>query len=389
MSNKRKNSTSFLLISMGVLSAFGPFVTDFYLPAFPIINDYFRTSPSMVQLSLTTGLLGLGAGQLIVGPVSDKYGRKKPLLGSLLLFIISTVACLFSWNIEVFIFFRLIQGMAGSGGVVISKSVATDLYKGERLTKFFSMLMVVNGLGPIMAPVLGGLLMKVTDWKGIFILLLVLGLLLLLLNLFFIESLAEGKRVKGSILSSYKSFVYIFKNKRFMYFVLTQAFAMGLLFAYISSSPFLFQVHYKLGPVAYSLCFALNAFGIMAGSWFVSFFSGRRALWVGNSGIVLMGAVFAFFLIAGSSVLWIEFSLFLLMVFLGLILPSSAALALDLERKNGGSASAILGFMAFLAGSMISPLVGIGDLIWSVSSAVVVCGLLSLVFSLLALRKRN
>ena len=387
MNDKRQNSTLFLLILMGALSAFGPFITDFYLPAFPVISDYFRTSPSMVQLSLTTGLLGLGAGQLIVGPVSDKYGRKKPLLGSLVLFIISTLACLLSWNIEAFILFRLIQGMAGSGGVVISKSVAADLYKGERLTKFFSMLMVVNGLGPIIAPVLGGLLMKVTGWKGIFILLMLLGLLLLTLTFFFTESLTVEKRIKGTMVSVCNVFISVFKNKRFMCFVLSQAFAMGLLFAYIASSPFLFQVHYNLGPVTYSLCFALNAFGIMAGSWFVSLLNGRRALPIGNYGIVLMGTVFAFFLITGSSVVWIEFSLFLLMVFLGLILPSSASLALDLERKNGGSASSILGFMAFLAGSIISPLVGIGDLIWSVSCAVVVCSLLSLVFSLVALRK--
>jgi len=387
MSVRRQNSTLFLLVSMGMLSAFGPFVTDFYLPGLPILTDYFHTSTSMVQLSLTAGLLGLGAGQLFLGPLSDKYGRKMPLLWSLALFIISTVACLFAWDIHSFVLFRLFQGIAGSGGVVISKSVATDLYKGEKLTKFFSMLMVVNGLAPILAPVFGGLMMKITDWKGIFVLLLLLGIILFVLNLQLSESLADNRKIHGSLFSSFKPFVRILKNRKFMYFVLTQAFAMGLMFAYISSSPFIFQVHYHLGPVLYSFCFALNALGIMAGSWFVSFLGGRKALLYGVAGIVVMGAVFALILVTGQSVLVVEACLFLLMVFMGLIMPASASLALDLERKNGGSASAVLGFLAFLAGSIVSPLVGLGNMIWSVAIAVVVCSVLSLFFALRALRK--
>lgn len=133
----RMNSRLFLLIAMGMMSAFGPFVTDFYLPGLPALAAWFGTTTSWVQLSLTTSMIGLSGGQLIIGPLSDKYGRRGMLLISMALFIVSTVACLFSWNIESFVFFRVFQGIAGAGGVVISKSVAADLYQGKELADFF------------------------------------------------------------------------------------------------------------------------------------------------------------------------------------------------------------------------------------------------------------
>lgn len=154
-----------------------------YLPGLPTMTDYFNTTASMVQLGITTAMLGLGVGQLLVGPLSDKYGRKLPLMYSLWLFIFSTVACIFSWNIGAFICFRFLQGIAGAGGIVISRSVATDCYAGKELAKAFAMISAVNGLAPILAPVGGGVLLKFTSWLGIFVFLLVLGCILLLLCL--------------------------------------------------------------------------------------------------------------------------------------------------------------------------------------------------------------
>ena len=155
MNVRTANYYLYILILVGMISAFGPFVTDFYLPALPELSEYFGTSTFMVQLTLTVSMTGLATGQFLIGPISDRYGRKPPLILSLVLFIVSTIACLISTNIGSFLLFRFIQGIAGAGGVVISKSIATDLYEGKQLARFFSRLSSVQGLAPIFAPVLG------------------------------------------------------------------------------------------------------------------------------------------------------------------------------------------------------------------------------------------
>ena len=188
MTRQKTNSYTFILWLTGLLSAFGPFVTDFYLPALPELGEYFSASVSAVQLSLTFGMVGLGLGQLFIGPLSDRLGRKPPLVASLLLFLVSTAACLLTTDIRLFLAYRLLQGVAGAGGVVIARAIAIDLYEGDRLARYFSMLSVVQGLAPILAPVLGGLLLAFTDWRGIFASLLACGVFLLLMLLGFRES---------------------------------------------------------------------------------------------------------------------------------------------------------------------------------------------------------
>ena len=158
-------------------------------PALLSLGEYFHTTASRVQLGLTFSMVGLAVGQLFIGPLSDKYGRKKTLLESLVLFCMATMGCLYAPDIHWFIFFRLLQGMTGAGGVVISKSIATDLYEGRELARFYALLSSVQGLAPICAPVLGGLLLETTDWKGIFWILLVIGVSLVIALCFFKESL--------------------------------------------------------------------------------------------------------------------------------------------------------------------------------------------------------
>lgn len=385
----QSNTKVFLLVVMGMLSAFGPFVTDFYLAAFPAIANSFATSASMVQLSLTSGMLGLGLGQLFIGPLSDKYGRRPAILFSMGLFILSTIACIFSPTVGLFIAFRFVQGLAGSGGVVVSKAVASDLYQGEDLMRFFSLLMMVNGLGPIAAPVFGGVMIRFTTWQGIFVALLVLGLVLLLLNLNLKESLRAELRNRGPLLASFKNFGPIVRNRQFMFYVMSQTLAMAFLFSYISASPFLFQQHYGLGPILYSLCFAFNALGIMIGSHVATYFRSQRALQIGAVSLFVLGAILAVVLFAEGPLWMTESLLFVQMIALGIILPTSSALALDLERKNNGSASAILGFLPFLAGSIVSPLVGLGNILGATAICVFVSCLLALVFSMLAIREHS
>ena len=258
------NSKLYILVVIGIVSAFGPFVTDFYLPALPVLTGYFDTTASLVQLSLTFSMVGLAVGQLVIGPLSDKYGRKKTLMASLVLFCISTIGCLYASDIYVFIFFRLLQGLSGAGGVVISKSIATDLYEGRELTRFFSMLSSVQGIAPVCAPVLGGVLLEVTDWKGIFWILVLIGILLIMALAFFKESLNNEQQHCG-VFATFRNYIPVFQNAQFMRYVLVQAFAMGVMFTYIAASPFIFQEHFNMSPLAYSLCFGANAIAIMLG----------------------------------------------------------------------------------------------------------------------------
>lgn len=369
-----RNSKLYILIFTGIVSAFGPFVTDFYLPALPALSEYFDTTASLVQLSLTFSMIGLAVGQLIIGPLSDKYGRKSPLMVSLVVFCISTLGCLYSPGIYAFLFFRLLQGFSGAGGVVISRSIALDLYGGKELTRFFSMLSCVQGLAPVCAPVLGGILLEVMDWKGIFWVLLAIGMALIASLHFFKESLDAEIRQKGSIFSTFKHYLPVLRNRQFMRYVLVQAFAMGVMFTYIAASPFIFQNHFSTSPLFYSFCFGVNALGIMLGSLAVSHFrNARTALRTEVIGFAWMSLPVAAALVFSPSVWVVEVLLFFFLIFLGLILPSSTTLALDLERKNSGNASALLGFLMFLFGGVLSPLTGMGNMLCTTGMIFIVC----------------
>lgn len=373
----KQNSSLYILILVGIVSAFGPFVTDFYLPALPALGSYFTTSASMVQLTLTVSMIGLAIGQLFIGPLSDRYGRKMPLIVSLILFILSTVGCLGSNTIGQFLVFRFIQGIAGAGGVVISKSIATDLYEGKQLARFFSMLSSVQGLAPICAPVLGGLLLTVTDWRGIFRTLIIIGFLLLLTTTRFRESLQTP--VTGGLSAAFKAYLPVMRNRCFMRYVLVQAMAMGVMFAYIAASPFIFQEHYGLSPVVYSLCFGVNALGIMGGSLLIIRFKDvKAALLLGAKGFLFMSLIVAVLLIGNLSVWAVEAALFVLLVCLGMILPTSTSLALEPVRENSGNASAILGFLTFFVGGVCSPLAGLGNMLVSTSVIIVICAICTL-----------
>lgn len=375
----KRNSYIFTLAFVGMIAAFGPFVTDFYLPALPALSDYFGAPASMIQLSLTVGMIGLGTGQLIVGPLSDRYGRRMPLLLSLAAFAAATAGCLVTDSIGRFLLYRFVQGLAGAGGVVISRSIATDLYAGRELARFFSVLGSVQGIVPVAAPVIGGLLLAVTDWKGIFAVLLGIGIALLVMTLAFRESLAQRSR---SIAASFKGYAPVLRNRRSMRYMGVQAMAMGVMFSYISASPFIFQQQYGLSPVAYSLCFGLNAFGIMAGSLLVlRSRSSERGLAIGTRGFFVMALATAIVLTQGGSVWLLEASFFLLMVMLGTIMPTSTTLALEPLREYSGSASAALGFLSFLVGGICSPLVGMGDMAVSTAAVIALCALFTMLLA--------
>lgn len=379
MKTDTRNSTTFLLISLGMASAMGPFVTDFYLPALPQLTTVFSTTSSAIQMSLTLCLIGLAIGQLFIGPISDKYGRKMPLIVSMVIFSLATLCCLLTTDIYIFLACRFLQGLSGAGGIVISKSVASDLHTGKELVHFFAVLGCVQGIAPICAPFLGGLLLSISDWQGIFYTLFGIGIVLSLIFIPFHESLPDERRQKGSIYSGLKHYKVFFTHKEFMVYMVILTLTQGILFIYISSSTFIFQQTYGLSALLYGVCFGLNSLAIMAGS----LFAGRigdpaRALNVGEWGAFIAVIASAACIAAQLPFLLIELSIWAMLFFMGIIFTMATTLALDLERNNAGSASALIGFFSFLAGGIAAPITGMGNMLYSTAGILAVFGLLLL-----------
>lgn len=242
---KRQNKILLVLI-LGSLTAFGPLSMDMYLPGLPDVTNDLQASASLGQLSITACLLGLAAGQLLFGPLSDLQGRRKPLLITLLLYMVASILCGLSTNIWAFIILRFFQGLTGAAGIVIAR----DIYYGKDLTKFIALLAIVNGAAPILAPIFGGIVLNWVTWHAVFYILGIIGLVMFLAVVFFLpETLPEENRIKGNAFSAYRSFGTLFKDRQFIGVVLSQAFISSSMFAYIIASPFVLQRIYDVTPL--------------------------------------------------------------------------------------------------------------------------------------------
>ncbi len=371
-----------------MLTAFGPFVTDFYLPVLPEMADFFHTSPALASLSLTTGMIGLAAGQVFIGPLTDKYGRKRILVASMVLFTVATVLCIVAPNIYLFNLMRVLQGVAGAGGIVISKSMATDMYKGKELADFMALLGSINGIAPVCAPVVGGIMSGFTSWQGVFCLLLAVGLALTVCSGRLPETLPAERRIQKNILQVYANLFRVFRNARFTLSTLSAMACFFTFFAYIASSPFILQKHYGLTAFHFSLCFALNAFMICLGAAVAPRFKRQEA--VLRTGAIHLGVAsvaLAACLLGHLPLVAVMACYIYLMASFGLMQPGLTATALDAERDNAGAASAIFGASGFVAGAVASPLVAMGDIAVT-SSCVMVAGALVCVTLTLPLCRR-
>ena len=374
----KANSKLFLVLLLGVLSAFGPFVVDLYLPSLPQLASFFETSASMTQLTLTTAMIGLAVGQLLLGPLSDKFGRKKPLIISLVIYIISTVLIVFSPNIETMIVLRVIQGLSSAGSVVISRAVATDLYRGREMTRFFGLLMTINGIAPIISPILGSLLLEYISWKGVFVFLALIGVIVLFFCFRLKESLSAENRLQGSIFATFSTFGVIIKNRLFMSYVGIESFLLGAMFAYIAASPFILQSFYGLSAFIFSLCFGANGAALVIGSNVGGKMSNGKALAIGVLGFVVVALYTIAVLIIQPYWLFVEIGFFAMLLLMGITFPAISTLAMESERQYAGSASALLGFAPFFLGGIVSPLVGIGNIFYSTALVILACGVLGL-----------
>ncbi|WP_065649498.1 multidrug effflux MFS transporter [Pantoea eucrina] len=383
-------------ITLGLLAALGPLCIDLYLPALPELARDLQTQTSTAQLSLTAGLLGLGAGQLLFGPMSDKFGRIRPLLLSLLLLFIASVGCALAKDIHSLLIARLFEGLAGAGGAVLSRAIARDMYSGHELTRFFALLMLVNGLAPVGAPVLGGALMTIMSWRGIFIVLAAIAILLILLARWQLhETLPAARRSQGSLFSAWAALGQVVTHRPFMGFCLTQGFMMSGMFAYIGASPFVLQQIYGLSPQAFSLCFAANGFGLIIASQT----SARLCPLWGEYRVLKGGLMLAFVAsatlltaaLSGAALPVILVALFFSIASNGVIATTAASLAMQSQGHRAGSASAVIGVTMFTLGAISVPVSGVGGTsVISMSATIFGCFMLAiLMFTLLAQRPKS
>jgi len=380
-------------ITLGLLAALGPLCTDLYLPALPALAKDLSVPTATAQLSLTAGLIGLGGGQLIFGPMSDKYGRIRPLLISLVLLLIASVGCALAQNIHQLLLARLFEGLSGAGGAVLSRAIARDMYNGHDLTRFFALLMLVNGLAPIAAPVIGGALMALLSWRGLFMVIAAIAALLFVLaKMKLHETLPIERRSQGSIFSAWATLGQVVKHRSFMGFCLTQGFMMSGMFAYIGASPFVLQQIYGLSPQAFSFCFAANGLGLIIASQ-----TSARLSSVWGEYRVLKGALTLAF-VSSASLLSAGLSdaalpLVLVMLFFsvasnGAVGVVAASLAMQSQGHRAGSASAVLGVSMFTLGGISVPITGIGGTsVLTMAATIFGCYLLAITMFILLAKK--
>ncbi|SFK81865.1 MFS transporter, DHA1 family, bicyclomycin/chloramphenicol resistance protein [Paenibacillus sp. 1_12] len=354
-----------MVLVLGSLAAFAPLSIDMYLPALPAIAGEYSTSASLVQLSLTFFLLGSALGQLFAGPISDVRGRRMPLLIGLALYALTSLLCAFSPSVESLIVLRFVQGLAGSAGIVISRAIVRDLYSGTELTKFFTLLMLVNGVAPILAPIAGGQLMRVTSWHGVFIVLCVLGIVMLAAVFFGLrETLPNQMRSKGGIGNTLSTFRGLLVDRVFMGYAIAQGLVFAAMFAYISGSPFVLQEIFLVSPQMFAVFFGINGLGIIIAGQITGRLVGRLGetkLLIAGLGISSCGGVLLLLMIVtGAGLYAILPALFMVVSSVGIVSSTGFSLAMQNQSKSAGTASALLGVLSLLLGGVVAPLVGLG-----------------------------
>jgi DHA1 family bicyclomycin/chloramphenicol resistance-like MFS transporter len=353
-----------VFLILGVLSAIGPLSVDMYLPALPRLTGDLAAGASLVQLTLTACLVGLAAGQVLAGPISDMWGRRGPMFAGTAVYTVASLACVVAPNVELLIALRLIQGLAGAACIVISRAVVRDLHEGPAAARFFSLLMLVNGVAPVLAPVIGGQVMRFTSWRGIFLVLTLLGLLMAVSLLGLRETLPPERRHTGGLRAALRVFGALCTDRVYLGYALAGGLAFAAMFAYISGSPFVLQNIYGMSPQTFSLVFAVNSLGIVAFGQISGVLAGRvrlRTLLAAGLVICALGGLLLVVSVSGGPGLaGVLPALFLVVSAIGLTMPNSVALALSGRPANvAGSASALFGLMQYVIGALAAPLVGV------------------------------
>ncbi|NMD61664.1 multidrug effflux MFS transporter [Rhodococcus globerulus] len=355
-----------MLCILALISAIAPLSTDMYLPGLPIMAESLDTSAASVQLTLTTFMAGLGIGQLIIGPISDGIGRRRLLLGAAAITTLASAACALAPNIEFLIGARLIQGLSGGAAIVLARACIADRARGNGAAKLFSIMMIIGGVAPVVAPLLGGVLLGPVGWRGIFWVLTAAGAVMVAGVLTLVpETLPPERRHGGGLKALVANLGYVTGNRRYLGYALAFIFGFGALFSYIAASPFVVQNVLGLTPSQFSMVFAVNAVGMVVAATITARLLGRlSARTLLNFGVALLtisGAVLfctaALFNSTSPAALLIP--LFVSVSSIGFIMGNATALAQGEVTAAAGTGSALMGAGQFGLAAAVSPLVGI------------------------------
>ncbi|MET8119105.1 multidrug effflux MFS transporter [Micromonospora sp. NPDC005189] len=368
-----------LVLVLGALIAIGPLTIDMYLPALPAITAGLQTTETAVQLTLTGTLVGLALGQLLIGPLSDVVGRRKPLLAGLAVHVVASVLCVFAPSIGVLGALRVLQGLGVAAATVVATAVVRDLFSGAAFARIFSRLMLVMGLAPILAPTLGSGVLRWTEWRGVFAALAVLGVLLTVVAALRLpETLPVARRRRGGVGATLRDYRRLFNDRAFIGLVLVAGLAMAALFAYVSGSSFVLQDQYGLNEQEFGLAFGAGSVGLITATQFnvrlLRRFTPQQILVSALIAGTAAGLVLVMFAVTGFGGLGaLLASLWLVLAATGLAMPNAPALAMTRHSEAAGTAAALLGAVQFGIGAVSAPLVGLLGT-GSVPMAIVIAG---------------
>jgi DHA1 family bicyclomycin/chloramphenicol resistance-like MFS transporter len=354
-----------LVTVLGLLTALGPFTFDMYLPALPNLTHSLHTTDSAVQLTLTGTLIGVGVGQLVVGPLSDALGRRRPLLAGICVHIVASVLCTVAPTVAFLGTMRVLQGLGAAAASVTAMAVVRDLYTGTAAANTISRLILVLGISPVLAPSVGSLLLRLTNWRGIFAALAGIGVLLLIMSAFGLrETLPPVRRRSGGISDSARTYRRLLGDRTFVGLVFTAACTMGVVFAYVSGAPFVLQDEFGLSQTEFGMVFAFNAIALIGAPQInvvlLRRFAPQQILLGGLTLGVVSASVFLLMAVTGTGGLpGFLLPLFCTLFSIGLCGPNTAALALSRHGEAAGTAASLLGAIQSSAGAAAAPVVGL------------------------------
>jgi DHA1 family bicyclomycin/chloramphenicol resistance-like MFS transporter len=352
------------VLVLGALTALGAFTIDLYLPAFPVIEGEFDVSTALIQLTLTATTVGFAVGQLLVGPWTDRVGRRIPLIVATSIHVVASIGVALAPAIEWLFVFRVLQGIGAAAGGVVAMAIVRDLFGGLPLVRMLSRLSLVNGLAPILAPVIGSQLLLLVPWRGIFVFLAVYGALALAASVFFlVETLPKARRVDLGHSTARQRYGALFSDRIFVGIAVIAGFTFSGLFAYLSSSSFLFQQVYGLDAQQFGFLFAINSLGVVGGvqaSSFLARYVGPQWILAGALTVLLLSAAaIVVFDSLGFGLVGILVPLWFFIAACGFSFPCTQVLALANHGSEAGTAASLLGALNFGLAGAISPIVGL------------------------------
>ncbi|GGM57425.1 multidrug effflux MFS transporter [Microbacterium saperdae] len=387
------------ILLLGALTALGPFTIDLYLPAFPVLEEDFQTTAAAIQLTLTGTMIGFAIGQLVVGPLSDKVGRRIPLIVVTAVHVLASVGAAFAPSLELLSVARVLMGMGAAAGGVVAMAIVRDLFGGRRLVVMLSRLALVSGVAPVVAPLIGSWLLTLMPWRGIFVVLAAYGVLMLLSTILFIpETLPVARRQErggSTVLQRYRS---VLSDRVFIGVLIIGGMTFSGLFSYLSASPFLFQQTHGLDAQQYGLLFAVNSLGVVLGVQTASRLAARFGpQWVmaySTSVLLIAGVAIVVADQLGLGLWGTVVPLFVFMTACGFTFPNVQVLALDRHGKAAGTAASILGATNFGVAGLISPVVGwiskdAGITATTMASVMVGCSVIGILSLWLIVRPRT